>query len=844
MNIKLLITTFPFFNDSLPIDSLRFLCGLKRLFVLCFFFVFTQHVFSQGEANNWYFGYNAGITFNTSPPSSVTNGQLHTAEGCASISDHNGNLLFYTDGVTVWNKNHQVMTNGTGLKGHKSSTQSAIIVPKPGSTTIYYIITTLAREASGTKKMCYSEVNMSLSGGLGAIVSGSKNIQMLQGSAEKVACIRHGNGIDYWIVGRKLTEATNDKSYYAFLINCSGVSTNPVKSNNVGKVKSDGRGYLVGSPNGQRIAMANHQEIKNGNTTTYTGGVEVGYFNNLTGKVSNIDSLGRPTPTDNATGDRGYGVAFSPNSQVLYASGINKSGGSGPGMIVQWNISLPNGSIAASKKVIKDGGAIYGALQLGPDGKIYVALYTTNYLDVINYPNLLDTNCGYQTKVISTQGRNPRLGLPPFISSFFEESESEIEITAGCVSDSVQFKYSGTADYTSITWNFGDGTTSTGTETSHLYASPGEYEVQLIKHATCNDTVKRTITVLPSQTPTFSSIADICQGDNSVSLPLVSLENLSGSWSGSIDADLVGVQTFTFTPSSTCAVPANLSVTVVATQTPTFSPIAAICQGDNSVSLPSVSLENLSGIWSSSIDADLVGVQTFTFTPSSTCAVPANLSVTVVATQTPTFSPIADICQGDNSVSLPSVSLENLSGSWSGSIDADLVGVQTFTFTPSLACAVPASLSVTVVATQTLTFSPIAAICQGDNSVSLPSVSLENLSGIWSGSIDADLVGVQTFTFTPSSTCAVSASLSVTVVATQTPTFSPIADICQGDNSVSLPSVSLENLSGSWSGSIDADSDLYFYSVLDMCCSCELERYGCCYPNADFFSDSCYLPGR
>src|SRR5437764_1215512 len=113
---------------------------MKKILLIYLFLICTAS-FAQKEANNWYFGRNAGVTFNGGAPVAVTNGQLNTLEGCASISDANGNLLFYTDGIKVWNKNHVVMTNGTGLRGDPSSTQSGIIVPKPGSSTIYYIFT-------------------------------------------------------------------------------------------------------------------------------------------------------------------------------------------------------------------------------------------------------------------------------------------------------------------------------------------------------------------------------------------------------------------------------------------------------------------------------------------------------------------------------------------------------------------------------------------------------------------------------------------------------------------------------------------------------------------------------
>ena len=105
-----------------------------------FIILIPNLLFSQpGVNSNWYFGNYAGITFNSGSPVALTNGALITTEGVATISDNSGNLLFYTDGVTVYNRNHVTMTNGTGLFGDASSTQSAIIVQKPGFNNIYYL---------------------------------------------------------------------------------------------------------------------------------------------------------------------------------------------------------------------------------------------------------------------------------------------------------------------------------------------------------------------------------------------------------------------------------------------------------------------------------------------------------------------------------------------------------------------------------------------------------------------------------------------------------------------------------------------------------------------------------
>src|SRR5688500_8372399 len=105
------------------------------------FLIISLNVLSQKETNNWYFGGKAGINFNVNPPVAVFNGSLFSGEGCASISDTNGGLLFYSRGDTIWNKLHQVMANGTGLFGDPSTTQSAIITKQPGSDSLYYIFT-------------------------------------------------------------------------------------------------------------------------------------------------------------------------------------------------------------------------------------------------------------------------------------------------------------------------------------------------------------------------------------------------------------------------------------------------------------------------------------------------------------------------------------------------------------------------------------------------------------------------------------------------------------------------------------------------------------------------------
>ena len=112
-----------------------------KLIILTAVISFSSIVCAQKQYNNWYFGENAGLSFNNSEVVSLYDSEMNQNEGCSSISDSNGSLLFYTDGVSVWNRNHVIMNNGFGLFGHLSSTQSALIVQKPLSDNLYYIFT-------------------------------------------------------------------------------------------------------------------------------------------------------------------------------------------------------------------------------------------------------------------------------------------------------------------------------------------------------------------------------------------------------------------------------------------------------------------------------------------------------------------------------------------------------------------------------------------------------------------------------------------------------------------------------------------------------------------------------
>lgn len=207
---------------------------MKKEILLTIFCVIGFSVYAQYEASNWYFGENAGIKFNlgNNTISNSTDGQLKTREGCASISDDSGNLLFYTDGVTVWNKNHNVMQNGFGLNGDSSSTQSAIIVSKPQDDNIYYVFTVDNNSLNGFNfGLNYSEIDMSLQGGLGEVTV--KNTNLLPLCSEKItAVLKDCFTKDIWVVTFSSEDGLSEiyDTFHGFEVTSKGVNPSSITS--------------------------------------------------------------------------------------------------------------------------------------------------------------------------------------------------------------------------------------------------------------------------------------------------------------------------------------------------------------------------------------------------------------------------------------------------------------------------------------------------------------------------------------------------------------------------------------------------------------------------------------
>jgi hypothetical protein len=354
---------------------------------------------AQTVADNWYFGANTGITFSNGAAEPLAGSMMQTAEGCASYSDPDGNLLFYSDGVTVWARDHSVMPNGTGLNSSSTCTQAALVVPHPGNDSLFYIFTPPDMfNPSGS--FCYSIVDLTLNGGYGDVTE--KNIPLFSPSTEKVTGVVARNKHDYWVIGHGYGNA----DFYSFSVTSQGIDPVPVIStagmphaysddNNIGQMKA--------SPCGDRIAVV----------VLDSAFVEVFDFNDQTGEVSNPIHLGDFTP-NNAWGP--YGLEFSPNGSRLYMTQVT------PGIVVQYDLwaGTPADVILSADTVAFSGPFDrFSSLQNAPDGKIYIAKTEEDHLAAIEHPDSLGAACGYVANAVSLPPIMCAHGLPNFITSIF-----------------------------------------------------------------------------------------------------------------------------------------------------------------------------------------------------------------------------------------------------------------------------------------------------------------------------------------------------------------------------------------------------------------------------------------
>lgn len=553
-------------------------------------------VFSQGEASHWYFGNGAGLAFDVDSGTVSTDNSaentIATNEGCSSISDTNGNLLFYTDGRTVWGANHQIMPNadyfgGNGLLGDPSSTSSGVIVPKPGNNDQYYIFTvdephhnnawafpnqgpadqngdpinayvetfgsgSIPQDDDGFNNgFNYSLVDLSLNGGFGDVVDTEKNVHLITYDetdqsqaalkcAEKITAVYGDDCVSIWVITQFVD------TFYAFRVDENGVNHTPVTSVlepfiTTEGYRRNGIGYMKASPDGTKVAIAHSQNLNTPSDTTSsgtTGSVWLYDFDSATGIVSN--------PTNIISNLSSYGLDFSADSKKLYTSNSNT--------VSQFDLEVVN--ISASQTIVHQSNGFVAAIQLGPNGKIYICNTSSNQtLDVINNPEELGTACNYEPNGITlSTSTNANLGLPPFISSFFLEriniiDDNEETITTElslCEDESYTLIADDIPDAVYV-WTQ-DGNILAEDDFDLIITEPGFYRVSISNISNqCNGQIIGEALISYYERPQANQPQDIviCDDNNDSSFSFDFTTNITDQVIGTQDVTTVNVRYFT-----------------------------------------------------------------------------------------------------------------------------------------------------------------------------------------------------------------------------------------------------------------------------------------------------------
>jgi gliding motility-associated-like protein len=469
---------------------------------------------AQGkEAYNWYFGNRVGIAYHTGEAVAVDTSAIFCHQTSASVSDSAGNLLFYSNSESVWNRNHAIMPNGDSLYGWSGRQNTVVAIPAPGRAMIYYLFTSKYSDNLNSVNDCrYSLIDMNADAGLGDVIE--KNIP-LPGATFRTgsninACL-HVNNKDFWIVVRKLHNQDPDPdTLKAYLVDDQGLHPNPVKtpidshSHGISKFSADGKYFCVG-PEGSQLA-----EIYN--------------FNKANGTFSLVVQF---DVTNSAYSDLMQGIEFSANSEFLYCT-VSRStfwtSDTTWNYIKQYDMSKITSQHEFEASAVTlittimthPHTVIYELLQLAPDGKIVIGTVASHYLGVINYPYIKGLGCDVNLEAISLAPRMNIGSLPNFVQSYF----MKFSWKGNCLGDSTKFESWFLPEPDSITWDFGDPTSGSLNFSNlinplHLFSSFGTYTVHAVAYFSNGAIQEYSRDVLITTYPTFELGPDkyICKGE-------------------------------------------------------------------------------------------------------------------------------------------------------------------------------------------------------------------------------------------------------------------------------------------------------------------------------------------
>lgn len=473
---------------------------MERIFIYFLVTYFCSLGFYHGQLQNshWTFGYNCWVDFSGGNPVGNGASAIYSNEQCATVSNENsGQLLFYSDGQSVWDANHQPMPNGQNLFGGAflSCSQGPVIVPFPDDNNKYYIFTLDDLEYDVPQLdngLRYTVVDMNLNNGLGDVDPLQKNIFLTDFLTEKITLIRSEAIRGYWVIVHK----REGNEFLAYRVTNCGVDPNPVSSEVGSPLLSansnfDARMPFYGSMKannaGDRIAMPIDD----------SRWIDFYSFDQATGTLFNPLTI--EVFDNTASGPiRKYGCSFSPDGSMFYYTNTIS--------VYQLKLTTFDSlNIAASNTLIATPTDPTFQIEEGLDGKLYVAIGGGNALDAINSPN--SSFCDYQSNSVPLNGLC-LLGLPAQVPPRNFTSPPVLLFPDSCYQTPVNASVQTAAIISQISWNFGDpgsgaNNTSSQITPSHTFSSPGSYTVTAVATMNCyTDTLQQAITLVDCPPPT------------------------------------------------------------------------------------------------------------------------------------------------------------------------------------------------------------------------------------------------------------------------------------------------------------------------------------------------------
>ncbi len=420
---------------------------MKNLLLVSLSIVFLIHDGSCQDKRDYYwpFGSDQDLSvpdtqasefdFNNKPfEPSFREAGLEFDQNNASICDKDGNLLFYTNGCAVANRNHEIMMNGDSINAGNffdsfwlgdcgngyPGRQDITILPDPGNSEGYYLIhkpnyRDPTQNITIRKNLNYSYINMNFNNNLGEVLS--KNIPFYEGELHYsyLTSISHINGKDWWIIN----PAIKENGYLTFLLTEFGIELDKVQQ--VGP-ELDPRytgssGDAKFSPDGTMYSLFNHYD-----------GLLLFDFDRLTGDLSNLRQIPFAMPEFATFGT----CEWSPNSRYLYIA-IQDS---------LWQVDVQEENLEEGRVFIDAYNGVNDPLNtsfwfsaLGPDCRIYIRPGNgSRSFHVIHKPNEKGTACdfvqqGIKMPRISSTGSFPN--FPRFRVDEEEKCDPSIISIAG-----------------------------------------------------------------------------------------------------------------------------------------------------------------------------------------------------------------------------------------------------------------------------------------------------------------------------------------------------------------------------------------------------------------------------